>query len=174
MIATSPPEKEITILSLPCGYARDLIGVFEDIKDRNVRAYGLDLDEKAVEVASSRAKELGIEKICFHLGNALNPMDYPIQSPDIIVSIGLTEYLSYEEIIEFYKQLHSALGEDGHLLTAHCGHHPHEKSYGEDTGWVVNSLDKREVQELFSQLPFSDVNIWHEPEEIYSMILARK
>jgi ubiquinone/menaquinone biosynthesis C-methylase UbiE len=174
LIEKWPPQKEVTILSLPCGYARDLIGVLEDIKDRNVRAYGLDLGEKAVEVASERAKEKGIEKISFHLGDALCPESYPIQSPDIISSIGLAEYLSYEDMIKFYKQLHSVLGEDGYLLASYTGHYPNERIALEISGLIINLLDKPEVEEVFSQLPFSDVKIWHEPEKIHTMILARK
>jgi len=173
--------KDLTILDLACGYGRGLIGALEGIKDRNVRAYGLDLDEKAVEVATVRARERGMDNVSFHLGNALNPKDYPVQSADIVVMTGFAQYLAYEERMNLYRDIYSFLAEGGYLLTEYfCDWAKNrvqrwwKRTMEEFLGVILEWLDKEEVEEMFSQLPFRDVTTWHDPEKLYLMILARK
>jgi len=175
------PIKEITILDLGCGYAHALIGALEDVKDKNIRAYGLDLDEKAVEVAAARAREKGIDNVSFHLGDVLNLREYPIESADIVVLTGFAQYLAYEERMKLYRDIYSFLGEGGYLLTDYfCdwAKNPLQKWWKrtseEFLGATLEWLDKEEIEAMFSQLPFSEVRTWYEPEKLCLMILARK
>ena len=172
---------DIQILDLACGYGHSLIGTLEGMKDRNVRAYGLDLDEKAIQVASARAGERGMANVTFHLGNVLDLRDYPVQAPDIVVLNGLAQYLAYEERIKLYQNIHLLLREGGYLLTdyfCNWANNPLQKWWKgvseEFLGATLDWLGKEDLEKIFSQLPFRDVKIWYCHEGLCLMILARK
>lgn len=177
----SSTARQIVILDLGCGYARGLIGILESVKNRNIRAYGLDLDEKAIEVASLRAKEKGLTNVTFLASDALHHGSLPVQSADIVILNGLAQYLPYDSRMELYHNVHSLLAENGYLLTDYfCdwARNPLQKWWRgiseEFLGVTLDWLGKEEVEEMFAKLPFRDVKTWYSQGKFCLMILAQK
>jgi SAM-dependent methyltransferase len=167
-----------------CGYARGLIEIMETINSRGngtVSAYGVDLDERAVEIASARAKARGLANVTFVVGDALDPKDYPVHSADIVVMNGLAQYLPYDQRMHLYRNIHSLLNDNGYLLTdyfCNWARNPIQKWWkgvGEQfLGARLDWLDKEEVEEMFSRLPFRNVKTWYSQDNLCLMILAEK
>lgn len=177
----SSTAKDIVLLDLGCGYARGLIGTMAGIKDRHITAYGMDLDEKAIEVASARAQEKGLANLTFSVGDALNLGDYPVQSADIVILNGLAQYLSSDGRMQLYHNVHSLLDDNGYLLTDYfCdwAKNPVQKWWkgiSEDfLGVKLDWLGKEAVEEMFSRLPFRNVKTWYSQGNFCLMVLAKK
>jgi SAM-dependent methyltransferase len=180
-LIVSSPVKDIVIVDLGCGYARGLIGTLAGVKDRKVVAHGMDMDEKAVEVASSRAQEQGLTNVTFSVGNAVNHGDYPVKSADIVILNGLAQYLPSHERMQLYHSVHSLLNQNGYLITDYfCdwAKNPVQKWWkgiSEDfLGVKLDWLGKEAVEEMFARLPFRDVKTWYSQGNLCLMVLARK
>lgn len=175
------PDEHIEILDLACGYAHCLIGTMARTKNNGVRGYGLDLDEKAVETATARARETGIKNVSFHVGDALHPEEYPVRFPDIVILNGLAQYLPYDKRAELYLQVHGCLKEGGYLVTDYfCDWaknrlHRWWKGISEEfLGMKLEWLCRDEVEAMFSKLPFRQVRTWYGDGQVCLMIVARK
>ncbi len=183
-LVASSPAKNTVILDVGCGYARGLIGITETINSRKngkVSVYGLDLDETAVETASVRAKEKGLANLTFVVGDALEPGDYPVHSADIVVLNGVAQYLPYDQRMRLYHNIHSLLNENGYLLTdyfCNWAKNPIQKWWKgiseQFLGVRLDWLDKGEVEEMFSKLPFRNVTTWYSHDDLCLMVLAEK
>jgi SAM-dependent methyltransferase len=183
-LVTARNGSNVVILDLGCGYARGLIALAERINSRGngqVAVYGMDLDQKAIETASARAKEKGLTNVVFSSGDALNPGDYPVRSADIVVLNGLAQYLPRDERMILYRNVHAVLNEDGFLLTdyfCNWAENPVQKWWkgiGERfLGAQLDWLNKDEVEAMFSELPFRKCRTWYSHDRLCLMILAQK
>ena len=174
-------RKEIKIVDLACGYGHCLIGTLQRVSGNGLRGWGIDLDDEAIAIAASRAQEQGIRNLSFHVGDVLRPEDYPVESPDIIVLSGIAQYVDYEQRMKLYRLVYECLGEDGYLLSDYfC-----DWARGPIQRWwkriseeflsvKLQWLNREEVEEMFSQLPFREVKTWYTEGNICLMILARK
>ncbi|MBM4443932.1 MAG: methyltransferase domain-containing protein [Chloroflexi bacterium] len=172
------------ILDLGCGYARGLIALNERINSRRngqVSVYGMDLNDKAIETASARAKEKGLANMAFSSGDALNPGDYPVRSADIVVLNGLAQYLPRDERMLLYRNVHAVLNENGFLLTdyfCNWAKNPVQKWWKgmseQFLGVRLDWLSKDEVEAMFSELPFRNCRTWYSHDRLCLMILAQK
>lgn len=174
-------DEHVQILDLACGYAHCLIGTMARTRNNGVWGYGLDLDKKAVAIATARASEEGIMNLSFHVGDALHPEEYPVRSPHIIVLNGLAQYLPRNQRVELYLQAHRCLKEGGYLVTDYfCDWtksrlHRWWKGISEEfLGMKLEWLGREEVEATFSQLPFREVRTWYGDGKVCLMILARK
>jgi 2-polyprenyl-3-methyl-5-hydroxy-6-metoxy-1,4-benzoquinol methylase len=119
----------IDVLAVPCGLARELFDVSswqaDEHPDRQVRLWGMDLDQELVNRLADASRRLGsgIEFVC---GDALSADAYPSQLFDGIVSLGLTEFLDDTLAAAFYRLAHSKLKPGGRLVTS--GMRPHKLS----------------------------------------------
>jgi len=180
----SSPAGNTVILDMGCGYGRGLIGITETINNCSngrVSAYGLDLDRTAVETASARAREKGLSNLTFVVGDAMEPEDYPVKSADIVVLNGVAQYLPCDQRMRLYRNIHSLLKEDGYLLTDYfCdwARNPIQKWWKgiseQFLGVRLDWLDKKEVDEMFSRLPFRKVTTWYSRDSLCLMVLAQK
>ncbi len=176
--------KNVVILDLGCGYARGLVALTECINNRKngrVSIYGMDLDERAIDTASARAKEKGLANMAFSLGDALDPGDYPVRSADIVVLNGLAQYLPREQRMHLYRNVHAVLSDNGHLLTDYfCdwARNPVQKWWKgiseQFLGVRLDWLNKEEVEEMFSELPFRSCKTWYSDDNLCLMVLAQK
>jgi SAM-dependent methyltransferase len=112
------------ILSVPCGIARDLVGGADDARLAaldapdllgGARLIGMDLDPEPL----AQSRELARDRAPLELieGDALDPAAYP-RDLDLVVSTGLGEFLSDDELARFYAACHSALKPGGRFVTS--------------------------------------------------------
>jgi hypothetical protein len=111
----------ITVLSVPCGIARDLLEVAETLELaepglwERVGFVGIDLDPEALELSRDLVGgQLGFE---FRCADALEPGSIPA-GVDVIVSLGFGEFLSDDVLLGFYRRCHASLNYGGRFITS--------------------------------------------------------
>jgi SAM-dependent methyltransferase len=111
----------VTVLSVPCGIARDLYEVAENLRKyhpadyERVRFIGLDLDSRPLELSRELTRDH--PNFIFAQGDALQPSSLP-DSVDAIVSLGFGEFLDDDVLVDFYRRCHSALRKGGRFITS--------------------------------------------------------
>jgi SAM-dependent methyltransferase len=115
------PENCVTVLSVPCGIARDLHQVAEILREYRPRDYervrfvGLDLDPTPLEL--SRNLTRGHSNFSFVWADALLASSLPSDT-DVIVSLGFGEFLDDVALLGFYRNCYTALRAGGRLITS--------------------------------------------------------
>ncbi|HUQ99143.1 MAG TPA: class I SAM-dependent methyltransferase [Gemmatimonadaceae bacterium] len=115
--ATEP----FTVVSVPCGIARDLYEVAETLCEQRpvdyerIRFIGIDLDQKPVELSRELTRDHF--NFTFVQGDALDPATLPTRV-DAIVSLGFGEFLSDDVLVGFYRSCYAALREGGRFITS--------------------------------------------------------
>lgn len=120
-VEEAPSDREMTIVSIPCGIARDLFDVAETLKrsDRNrygnAKFVGIDLDPEPLELS----RDLTRDHHCFDFicADALQPRTIPM-GVDVIVSLGFGEFLADGTLFDFYRRCLSALKPGGRFITS--------------------------------------------------------
>jgi hypothetical protein len=112
---------QITVVSVPCGIARDLLEVAETLELaepalwERVGFVGIDLDPEALELSRELAGgQLGFE---FRCADALEPGSIP-SGVDVIVSLGFGEFLSDDVLLGFYRRCRASLNDGGRFITS--------------------------------------------------------
>ena len=120
-LATDRLDQPVTVVSVPCGIARDLYQVAEILREyrpddyERVRFIGVDLDPKPLEL--SRELTRGHANFSFARADALTPAALPV-NVDAIVSLGFGEFLDDEVLLQFYRQCHRSLRAGGRFITS--------------------------------------------------------
>jgi putative methyltransferase len=111
----------VTVVSVPCGIARDLYQVAEILREyrpddyAHVRFVGIDLDPKPLEL--SRELTRAHPNFSFVCADALLPSTLP-SNADAIVSLGFGEFLSDDALADFYRRCHASLCLGGRFITS--------------------------------------------------------
>ena len=111
----------VTVLSVPCGIARDLFEVAENLlkyhpaQYERVRFIGIDLDPKPLELSRELTRDH--PNFSFAQADALQPTSLPT-GVDAIVSLGFGEFLDEDVLRDFYRSCHSALRDGGRFITS--------------------------------------------------------
>ncbi len=111
----------ITVVSIPCGIARDLFDVAETLRRsdpqryENTRFVGIDIDPEPLALS----RELTLDHACFDFdcADALQPGTIP-KGVDVIVSLGFGEFLADGTLFDFYRRCLSALRPGGRFITS--------------------------------------------------------
>lgn len=117
LITATPPERALSILSVPCGIPRDLIEA-TSATDRptGTTVYGLDLDSEPMQAARDEIRHLGLEvPFEFIEADAFDASAYPT-GVDMVISTGFGEFLDDELFQEFLARCRDALAPGGTLV----------------------------------------------------------
>lgn len=111
---------QMLVLSVPCGIARDLFDVAENLWTEpalydQIRFIGIDLDPEALDLS----RELIRDHSAFELrcADALDAGSLP-EGVDVLVSLGFGEFLSDDVLADFYRRCHTSLRDGGRLITS--------------------------------------------------------
>ena len=116
----SPAREQLSVLSVPCGIARDLFDVAETLWSKSalyerVRFVGIDLDQEALELSRNLTGDhYGFE---FRCADALEAGSIPM-GMDVIVSLGFGEFLSDDVLLDFYRRCRGSLNPCGSFITS--------------------------------------------------------
>ncbi len=101
-----------SVLELGCGTGIITLGIAEDAKEIT----GIDISEKMIEIAKSKAKEQNITNIDFQVGDAYALKQYPDNSFDTILIFNVLHVLENPAVV--LEEAKRILKHDGNLLTA--------------------------------------------------------
>jgi len=110
-----------TVVSVPCGIARDLHDVAQTLRGSsrgkygNVRFVGIDLDPEPLML--SRDLTRGHQSFDFRCADALAPGSIP-RDVDVIVSLGFGDFLPDGILYDFYRRCLAALRPGGRFITS--------------------------------------------------------
>ena len=113
-------EDQLTVLSVPCGIARDLFDVAESLWKESalyehVRFIGIDLDQEALDLSWDLTHDHF--DFDFRCADALSNDSLP-KGVDVIVSLGFGEFLPDEVLRDFYRSCHASLKDGGRFITS--------------------------------------------------------
>lgn len=112
-------DDEISMLDLGSGVGTYGYYALREQLDKNVKLTNLDIDDSAIEVLKFLKKGLGIKgKVDFIKGNAIEFLSDSPDAFDLIVSIGIVDYMEDEKSENFFYQVKDNLKEDGTFLTS--------------------------------------------------------
>jgi len=123
-------KREITmryepkILNIACGSCRELMGLVNEIEERDANIICIDNDTDALNFAEIRLSSIGLsDRIDFRKYNALRMFDnettlMEFGRQDIIYSVGFFDYLPDEFLIKLLSSLYNLLDHGGILIAA--------------------------------------------------------
>ncbi|HJP58749.1 MAG TPA: class I SAM-dependent methyltransferase [Gemmatimonadaceae bacterium] len=120
-IEAGQADRDLTVVSIPCGIARDLFEVADTIRRSDPGRYertrfiGIDIDAEPLALS----RDLTRSHRCFDFicADALQPRTIP-QNVDVIVSLGFGEFLADGTLYDFFRRCLSALRPGGRLITS--------------------------------------------------------
>ena len=114
-------SRGVTVVSIPCGIARDLFDVAETLRRGDPEHYrqtsfiGIDIDPEPLTL--SRELTYGHDCFEFRCADALQPGTIPA-GVDVIASLGFGEFLADGTLYDFYRRCLSALKPGGRFITS--------------------------------------------------------
>lgn len=147
------------VLSVPCGSARDVavIGAGEAVL--------VDPDPAARALAAARCPEAVVVD-----GTVATAPAGPF---DLVIYVGLAEYLDDAEVVRHLAALRGRLGEDGALLTSTTAPHESQKRMNERLGWQTRARTPDAMAALLAAAGFEVDRRGVDPMGIQWVILAR-
>ena len=97
-----PHVRGQTVLDLGCGSGTFC---FRLLQNGAARTTGFDFSSHAINLASERAKTLGVEDKCDFEVHDIREAKLP--PTDITTGLGLLDYLNQDELVEFLRKVHS-------------------------------------------------------------------
>ncbi|MEJ7653050.1 MAG: class I SAM-dependent methyltransferase [Chloroflexia bacterium] len=172
-------DEPIAVLSTPCGYARELFEVVDELRVAHPAAcdrlhmHGLDLDPDLIEEVRRRS-EAGGYLTEFIVGDALDPADYPTRY-DIIISMGFTEFLDDDLALKFYRLMRDQLAAGGTFVTS--GMRPHTLSdyLLRNIGEVhTHYRSEQDLRSLCERAGFRVARAYQDPTGLQTMVVAER
>lgn len=167
--------RRMDVLAVPCGLARELFELadgFEAERPADVQFHGLDLDEGLIMNVKQMSR--GHVNLSFHVGDALSDTDYP-GTFDVILSTGLTEFLTDEEVIRFYRTAYKRLNPGGTFITSGLSRHaPSDYLLRTMAELHTHYRTEAELRGLAFAAGLWDVDAYQDSTCLQTMIIARK
>ena len=170
--------RPMRVLSVPCGLARELFDLSTEIGAPNTRAscvelHGLDLDGELIAELRKRNRQANAG-LTFHTGDALFAADYP-GTFDVILSTGLTEFLSDEEVVRFFRIVRTRLNPDGRLITSGLNRHaPSDFLLRNIADLQTHYRTEAELRALAKTAGFRFVDTYRDTTRLQTMVIATK
>jgi len=121
---TPPTQSSLRVLAIPCGIPRDILDVACTLQHEQpallarLEYCGMDLDPQVLRLADTLLRDSGLREFRLHRGNALSADDYPRGPFHLVISTGLGEFLSDDELVEFYGYIYQVLEDGGIFYTS--------------------------------------------------------
>jgi SAM-dependent methyltransferase len=170
----------LRILAIPCGIPRDLKQMADTLERENpsllerLTYVGMDLDPELLEVARRYLKDCSGRSKTLHRGNALVRAEYPEGKFHAIVSTGLGEFLTDEEICVFYRNVHEALTPGGTFYTSATAREGRSERLMRAFELYTQYRTADKLRILLGELPWKELSIKSDQSGLQSFVRATK
>jgi hypothetical protein len=181
LLETRPPgDGPLRVLAVPCGIPRDILDLAATLHVVNpallarLEYHGLDIDAEVVELARELTRACGLRSAHIQLGNALVQKDYPATQFHLVVSTGLGEFLSDDELAAFYTIVYGILEPGGTLYTSATARDPRSDTLLRMVELVTQYRRASDVELILRRLPWSRVVLAEDETGLQTFVTAVK
>jgi putative methyltransferase len=170
----------LRVLAVPCGIPRDIMDLGTTLRAENpgllarLEYHGLDIDPEVLDVAGGLTRDCGLASVHYHLGNALIPGDYPASRFHVVVSTGLGEFLSDDELAAFYTLVYGVMEPGGTFYTSATSRDQRSDALLRMVELVTHYRRTGEVEQILRQLPWSRLVVTRDSTGLQTFITAIK
>ena len=175
--AHDPETGPLDLLAVPSGLAREFFEIADEMQRHapglleSVRFHGLDLDTDLVATLRARARDVPAAMV-FRTGDALSPEAYP-QRYDVILSTGLNEFLSDEDLVRFYRIVRSRLTPGGRFITSNLDRHPLSDYLLRNLGELhTHYRSEARLRQLAAEAGFDRIWTYPNADRLQTMLIA--
>jgi hypothetical protein len=178
--STRSEAAPVRVLAVPCGLPRDVVDLASAMGRENRRLlsrleyHGFDIDYRALAQASRLTAECGLGSAHYHLGDALDRCDYPRLTFHLVVSTGLGEFLSDEQLMRFYRHVYDVMERGAMFYTSATARDPRSDALLQLAELSAIYRPPNEVERLFAGLPWTHVDIFQDPTGLQTFVTAIK
>ena len=136
--------------------------------------HGLDIDYRPLAAASRLTAECGPASVHYHLGDALNPDDYPGLKFDVVVSTGLGEFLSDNELAMFYRYVYDVMQSGATFFTSATAGDARSDVLLRMAELVATYRGPAEVERILTDLPWKRIVMTQDVTGLQTFVTAVK
>jgi hypothetical protein len=174
------PDTPFRVLAVPSGIPRDIAELAAELRNEHpnwhgrIHYTGVDLDPTVLALANDFLRDLGLGSIRLLCGDALDAAAYLEGPYDCAVSTGLGEFLTNEELLSFYRNVHTALAVNGTFYTSATRSEP--RSEGLLTAFELDTHYRTagELRRLLQSLPWRRLELTQDPTGLQTFAIAEK
>jgi hypothetical protein len=176
-ISSSTPFR---ILAVLCGVPRDIAELADQLRAEHpewlarIHYTGMDLDPQVLDIAGDFLCNAGLGRVQFVEGDALNDAAYPAEACHCALSTGLGEFLTDDEILGFYRNVHAALAEKGIFYTSATAVEPRSESLLRAFELQTHYRTAGELRALLELIPWRSLEITRDPTGLQTFVVAEK
>jgi len=169
-------EDSLHLLAIPCGIPRDLSEVVAALPKaaQRIRYTGMDLDPEVLAAARRHLGNLSLGSAEFIEGNALIATSYPDGRFDLVVSTGLGEFLSDEDLDRFYWNVFDALEKGGTFFTSATAFEPRSDFLMKAFEMEAYYRGKDQIEAILRTLPWEKIELEVDESGLQTFVRAVK
>jgi SAM-dependent methyltransferase len=172
--------RPLRVLAAPCGIPRDIIDLCRTLRRENptllsrIEYHGLDIDQRALAVASGLTARCGLASAHYHLGDALNRDDYPTLKFQVVVSTGLGEFLRDDELAALHACVYDVLEPGATFYTSATSRDSRSDLFLQMAELVTAYRSAGELERVLRTLPWSRLTLARDPSGLQTFAVAVK
>ncbi len=171
-------NQPVNLLSIASGSAPAVLEVVSKLKEKDIKAFLLDLDKSALKQAKKVAKELGIEDKITTIQDSTTNLEKIAKEikPNLIEMVGFLEYRPQEKAVNLIRKIYNSLSPGGKLITSQILKNKEAWIVALVVNWPMIYRNLKEFQEILIKGGFTPqkIKIFLEPTKIHALTLCTK
>jgi hypothetical protein len=172
--------RPLRVLAVPCGIPRDIIDLSRTLQAENpalvsqVEYHGIDIDYRALAIASRQTAQCGLSSVHYHHGDAMNRDDYPRSKFDVVISTGFGEFLRDDELALFYAHVYDVMEPGATFYTSATARDHRSDILLRMAELLTNYRGPGELEPILRSLPWRRLVLSRDPTGLQTFVTAIK
>lgn len=166
----------VHIVAIGEGPGSNVLEPMARMKHKRCNCYCIDLDPLSFDPGRRAAQALGIaDRVEFIEGDAINAEELISVKPNLVLMVGILEYLQDGQIEKILEAMHGIMPEGGVVMATSLGnHHGLDRFFRKAFDLKLIYRDNHKVKSLMHQAGFKDLEVDSEPIGIYDAVVGYK
>lgn len=161
------------VLAVPCGIPRDMLELPREVLTR-IDYVGMDLDPEVLSLAERRLANSDLASRQFVRADALDSAAYPSGQFHCVVSTGLGEFVDDDELLTFYKNIHSKLAPGGIFYTSASNLEPRSEALLHAFELRTHYRDAPRLRALLETMPWRSLQLTIDSTGLQTFVMAER